>query len=116
MLFDFFDENQINPNIKEIYFAEDLPHIIVKTIFAKLADKLKSKFNINEVGDWTVEIDPRRVDENKLLFYKNCGVNRISFGVQDFDLEVQKRINRIQPSTLLDNLLSEKSKKKVSSF
>ena len=77
---------------------------------------MKSKFNINEVGDWTVEIDPRRVDENKLLFYKNCGVNRISFGVQDFDLEVQKRINRIQPSTLLDNLLSEKVRKEFPAF
>ena len=116
MLFDFFDENQINPNIKEIYFGGGSPTYYSEDDFAKLADKLKSKFNINEVGDWTVEIDPRRVDENKLLFYKNCGVNRISFGVQDFDLEVQKRINRIQPSTLLDNLLSEKVRKEFPAF
>ena len=90
MLFDFFDENQINPNIKEIYFGGGSPTYYSEDDFAKLADKLKSKFNINEVGDWTVEIDPRRVDENKLLFYKNCGVNRISFGVKISTLKFKK--------------------------
>ena len=70
---------------------------------------MKSKFDFKNVGDFTVEIDPRRVDEEKLLFYNECGVNRLSFGVQEFDLEVQKRINRVQPVELFNNLLTKKS-------
>ena len=36
------------------------------------------------------------------------GVNRLSFGVQDFDPGVQEEINRIQPPELLHNLLTER--------
>jgi oxygen-independent coproporphyrinogen-3 oxidase len=36
------------------------------------------------------------------------GVNRLSFGIQDFDLSVQEEINRIQPPELVDKLLTKK--------
>jgi coproporphyrinogen III oxidase-like Fe-S oxidoreductase len=41
-----------------------------------------------------VDIDPRRVDIDKLKFYHACGVNRLSFGIQDFDEGVQKETNQ----------------------
>ena len=75
-----------------------------------------SSFDFSKIGDFTVEIDPRRVDEERLLFYHECGVNRLSFGVQDFDLAVQKRINRIQPPELFDKLLTKKVRDKYKVF
>ena len=37
-----------------------------------------------------------------------CGANRISFGMQDLDPEVQRRVNRIQPAKLFEDILTPK--------
>lgn len=116
MLFNLLEKNNLKLNVKEIYFGGGSPTYYKKEEFEKLTEKLKSSFDFSKVGDWTVEIDPRRVDEDKLLFYKDCGVNRISFGVQDFDRKVQERINRIQPPELLDSLLTDKIRKSYPAF
>ena len=44
-----------------------------------------------------IEVDPRRTTEEQLEVLRKLGLNRISLGVQDFDPEVQRLINRIQP-------------------
>ena len=48
------------------------------------------------------------MDSEKLLKYSKFGVNRLSIGIQDFDLEVQKSINRINSFELIKNLLNNK--------
>ena len=116
MLFNFLEQNNLKLNVKEIYFGGGSPTYYKNEEFEKLTNKMKNMFDFNQVGDWTVEIDPRRVDEEKLLFYKKCGVNRISFGVQDFDKKVQERINRIQPSEMLDNLLTKRIREEYPVF
>jgi oxygen-independent coproporphyrinogen-3 oxidase len=61
---------------------------------------------------YNVESDPRRVDEERLIYnHEVCGANRISFGMQDFDPEVQRRVNRIQPAKLFEDILLKKSEK-----
>ena len=112
ILFGHLQKNNIKLNVKEIYFGGGSPTFYKEKEFKLLIDKLKSCFDFNKIGDFTVEIDPRRVDEAKLLFYSDCGVNRLSFGVQDFDLDVQKRINRIQDAKLFDSLLTNKVRDK----
>lgn len=47
------------------------------------------------------EIDPRHFNEEQMEVLHACGFNRISFGVQDFDIKVQQHINRIQPLELV---------------
>ena len=46
--------------------------------------------------------------EERLIFYHEMGVNRLSFGIQDFDPGVQEEINRPQPPELVDKLLTPK--------
>lgn len=116
ILFNILKKNQIKLNVKEIYFGGGSPTYYKEKEFKAIMDKIKEKIEFDNVGDVTVEIDPRRVDEEKLMFYNDCGVNRISFGVQDFDYEVQKRINRIQPAKLLEDLLTEKIRKTYQAF
>lgn len=116
MLFNLLKKNNLKLNVKEIYFGGGSPTYYKEDEFSALTKKLKENFDFENVGDWTVEIDPRRVDEEKLLFYRKCGVNRISFGVQDFDRKVQERINRIQPSELLDKLLTKEIRKQYPAF
>lgn len=48
-------------------------------------------------GEFSIEIDPRTVNDATLHVLREIGFNRISMGVQDFDETVQKAVNRIQP-------------------
>jgi len=108
LLFDFLNEEKIKLNVREIFFGGGSPTFYNRNDFKNLADKLKGLFDFSKVGDFTVETDPRRVDEDRLLFNHKCGVNRLSFGLQDFDPKVQKRINRVQPPELFEKLLTKK--------
>ena len=47
-------------------------------------------------GEYAIEIDPRSVDDEKTASLAQLGFNHMSFGVQDFDANVQKAVNRIQ--------------------
>lgn len=52
-------------------------------------------------GDYSIEIDPRTVDGDRLGLLRGLGFNRVSLGVQDLDPVVQKAVNRIQPYELI---------------
>ena len=41
------------------------------------------------------------------MFYSSEGVDKISLGIQDFDIKVQNRINRLQPASIIRNLLTD---------
>jgi oxygen-independent coproporphyrinogen-3 oxidase len=49
-----------------------------------------------EEREYSIELDPRTVDLERLKVLQELGFNRISLGVQDFDSDVQKAVNRIQ--------------------
>jgi len=50
----------------------------------------------DDTGDYSIEIDPRSVDSEKLQVLRETGFNRLSLGVQDLDPRVQKAVNRVQ--------------------
>lgn len=100
-----------SPNFREIYFGGGSPTYYKDPEFKALRKKMELLIDFNEIDSWTVEVDPRRVDTNKLKFYHSQGVNRLSFGIQDFDLDVQKEINRIQTPELVNNLLTDEIRK-----
>lgn len=47
-------------------------------------------------GEYSIEVDPRTVDEAGVGLLRGLGFNRLSLGVQDFDPAVQKAVNRVQ--------------------
>jgi oxygen-independent coproporphyrinogen-3 oxidase len=49
-------------------------------------------------GEYSIEVDPRTVNAQRLALLAELGFNRLSFGVQDFDPDVQKAVHRIQPA------------------
>lgn len=105
------EENNLKLNVKEVYFGGGSPTYYKEEEFKNLINKLSNIIDFKNIDDFTVEIDPRRVDENRLLFYKENYVNRLSFGIQDFDLKVQEEINRVQPPELVDKVLTPKVRK-----
>ncbi|WP_310670799.1 oxygen-independent coproporphyrinogen III oxidase, partial [Burkholderia multivorans] len=56
-------------------------------------------------AEYSIEIDPRTVTPATLVHLRTIGFNRLSLGVQDFDPEVQRAINRIQPLAQTADLL-----------
>ena len=108
MLKAFLEKNKLTLNVNEIYFGGGSPTYYKEEEFKNLVKKLKELFDFKNIGDFSVEIDPRRVNEDKLLFYNEVGVNRLSFGIQDFDINVQKEINRIQEPEIVSKLLTKK--------
>ena len=64
----------------------------LKALFALLADH----FDFAPRGEYSIEVDPRTTDEPAIRALRELGFNRVSFGVQDFDPEVQAAIHRVQ--------------------
>ncbi|WP_137927960.1 oxygen-independent coproporphyrinogen III oxidase [Cupriavidus sp. 2SB] len=57
---------------------------------------LHRHFELLPEGEHSIEIDPRRVTDDRMALLAELGFNRISLGVQDFDPEVQQAIHRVQ--------------------
>jgi oxygen-independent coproporphyrinogen III oxidase len=84
--------------VEQLHFGGGTPTYLDDEQFARLFEVLGESFRFADDADrdFSVEIDPRTVDEARVEFLAELGVNRISLGVQDFDPQVQKAVNRIQ--------------------
>jgi len=112
LLFDYLKEKNLILNVGTVFFGGGSPTILNREDLKYLVDKLKNLFDWSNVENFTIESDPRRVDEERLLFNaKECSANRISFGMQDFDENVQRRVNRIQPAELFEKILTKEVRK-----
>ena len=65
-----------------------------------LAGALRSAFTFAPDAECSVEVDPRELDRRHLEALAEAGFNRMSMGVQDFELHVQAAVNRIQPESI----------------
>lgn len=72
------------------FFSPESLKFLVSGIF-KHVKKSETDF------EGAIEVDPRRTTREQLEVLRSFGFNRISLGVQDFDPEVQRLVNRIQP-------------------
>lgn len=64
-------------------------------------------FNFADNAEYAIEIDPRTVDQQKIQLLASLGFTRASLGIQDFDLQVQQKINRVQPVAMVDEVISD---------
>lgn len=94
------------PNITDVFFGGGSPTFLREPEFEALKAKLSTIVDFSRTREVAIEIDPRRVDVERLRFYHRQGVTRLSFGVQDFDPDVQVAIDRVQPAELMEALLT----------
>jgi len=66
----------------------------VRRLFTTVTDA----FPLSEGAEVSIEVDPRVTTEAHIDALIECGFNRISMGVQDFDPKVQQAVHRIQPA------------------
>ncbi|MDH5737673.1 MAG: oxygen-independent coproporphyrinogen III oxidase, partial [Gammaproteobacteria bacterium] len=61
-------------------------------------DAITNHFSMtsDELGEFSIEVDPRTVDPARIGMLRETGFNRLSMGIQDFNPDVQKAVNRLQ--------------------
>ncbi|MCG2580659.1 MAG: oxygen-independent coproporphyrinogen III oxidase [Marinobacter sp.] len=95
--------------VKQLHWGGGTPTFLPNDVMAHLMAGYGELFNLQtgEDRDYSVEIDPREVDQDTLSTLWQLGFNRISLGVQDVNPKVQKAVNRIQPREMTEAVLNE---------
>ncbi|MFC7047739.1 oxygen-independent coproporphyrinogen III oxidase [Emcibacter nanhaiensis] len=91
--------------VSHIHFGGGSPTILEANDFDRLMQAIGEAYEILPDAEIAVEVDPRTLSLEKVVAYGRCGVNRVSMGIQDFDEKVQKTINRIQTTELIETCL-----------
>ncbi len=81
--------------VKTVYFGGGTPTVIGRERLCALVAAVKERFCLDEDCEITVEVNPKTVDKEYLQYLKDCGVNRLSIGVQACDDSLLASIGRI---------------------
>jgi oxygen-independent coproporphyrinogen-3 oxidase len=84
--------------VTQLHWGGGTPTFLSHAQMRHLMQKIKTHFHLldNDQGEYSIEIDPRETQSDTVAFLREQGFNRMSLGVQDFDPNVQKAVNRIQ--------------------
>ncbi|HSR01667.1 MAG TPA: oxygen-independent coproporphyrinogen III oxidase, partial [Methylophilaceae bacterium] len=104
------------PHITQLHLGGGTPTFFSDAELTQLMSDIRNKFLMSPVGEYSIEIDPRTVDKKRLENLKALGFNRLSFGVQDFDYDVQKAVHRIQPYEQVKQLVDASRRLKFDSI
>jgi oxygen-independent coproporphyrinogen-3 oxidase len=80
----------------QLHFGGGTPTFLSDDEMRRLMDSIRSHFHLVPNGEYSIEVDPRKVDYPTVALLGELGFNRMSIGVQDFDPDVQQAVNRIQ--------------------
>ncbi len=92
---------------RHIHFGGGTPTIIGPAKFFELMKHLEKNFQINDLTETAIEIDPRTLTSEMCDALGEAGVSRASLGVQSFDPKVQEAINRTQTIQQTEIAVSE---------
>ena len=85
-------------SVDQLHWGGGTPTFISHEQMQKLMQVTREHFNLrdDDSGEYSIEIDPREVENDTIELLRGLGFNRMSLGVQDFDHKVQEAVNRIQ--------------------
>ncbi|QLE58008.1 oxygen-independent coproporphyrinogen III oxidase [Nostoc sp. TCL26-01] len=95
-----------NRRVLQVHWGGGTPNYLDCDQVEFLWKNITQYFNIDSQAEISIEINPRYVDKNYIFFLREIGFNRISFGIQDFNSQVQVAVNRIQSEELLFDVMS----------
>jgi oxygen-independent coproporphyrinogen-3 oxidase len=82
--------------VEQLHFGGGTPTFLSNDEIRQVFTAIRQHFKLVKDGEYSIEIDPRKVSDETIALLGEVGFNRISIGVQDFDDEVQRAVNRIQ--------------------
>jgi oxygen-independent coproporphyrinogen-3 oxidase len=90
-----FDQDRM---VAQLHWGGGTPTFLDNNQIQELMAITRRHFSLleDDSGEYSIEIDPRSVDPDKLSTLRECGFNRVSLGVQDFNPDIQRAVNRLQ--------------------
>jgi len=84
--------------VTQLHWGGGTPTFLSHDQMRDLIQGIKTHFQLldDDSGEYSIEIDPREMQFDTVALLRELGFNRMSLGVQDFDPNVQKSVNRIQ--------------------
>jgi oxygen-independent coproporphyrinogen-3 oxidase len=103
LLAPLFDNDR---EVIQLHLGGGTPNSLDTAQLSELMDQFARGFRFasERDRDFSIEIDPRTVDEADIAVLRAIGFNRVSLGVQDFDPQVQQAINRQQSTSKIRNI------------
>jgi oxygen-independent coproporphyrinogen-3 oxidase len=91
-----------NEPVETIYFGGGTPSLLNIEDLVLMIEKIKSVFFVSAGAEFSLEANPDDITEEKLISWKNAGINRLSIGIQSFfeeDLHWMNRAHNAQQAT-----------------
>ncbi len=82
--------------IATVHFGGGTPNMLVADDLACILDAIEREFGLTDDARLAIELDPRLIRKGDVQLLADIGFQRMSIGVQDFDVGVQWKINRVQ--------------------
>lgn len=83
-------------HVSQLHWGGGTPTYLNKAQISRLMTLLRENFHFNTDAEISIEVDPREIELDVLDHLRAEGFNRLSMGVQDFNKEVQRLVNREQ--------------------
>lgn len=83
-----------NDTIESIYFGGGTPSLLSESELSAILHKVYALFPISQNAEITLECNPDDIEKEKLKSFKSLGVNRLSIGIQSFEEEILRWMNR----------------------
>lgn len=94
--------------VKNIAFGGGSPNAIAPVEFVRIVDRIFTTFSCDR-PTISVEIDPRIFSPDWATTLAQCGVSRVSLGVQSFSEQIQRAIGRVQPIAMIEECMNQLS-------
>ena len=91
--------------VRHLHVGGGSPTMLAPEDWLALTRLLRRRFDFAPGAEIAVELDPRDATEEYVAALAAAGVNRASIGVQDFDADVQRAINRLQPFAVVERVI-----------
>ena len=82
--------------VEQLHWGGGTPTFLSHAEMRDLMAATRRHFKLLDEGEYSIEVDPRKVDRATVELLAELGFNRMSVGVQDFDPAVQEAVNRVQ--------------------
>lgn len=82
--------------LAQLHFGGGTPTFLDDAQLERVFKLIGEHFELMPDGEYSIEIDPRKVNRDSVFKLAELGFNRMSIGIQDFDPKVQQAVNRIQ--------------------
>ncbi|MGF1463352.1 MAG: oxygen-independent coproporphyrinogen III oxidase [Maricaulaceae bacterium] len=87
--------------LSHIHWGGGTPTALEPDDLERVMDAVRARFNLTPDVELAIESDPRTLTAEMTARIGRLGFNRASFGVQEFDPQVQTAINRVQPPDMV---------------